>query len=269
MSKLLINGNIDWKKKVLMIVDPINLVLEVDEAGGFSINNEMLKIKEKETYDLFEDDLLSILSVEQEIKLYKCWGMALSVMISRTADSIGVDKRLAKQIIVLAEQYGLLYQGNNYSWKITNKDMKGRWLDKAKDKENQIKDPNTVVSRVPKTPQESLDRLAQMSTPEQKAKARGEVYIKGEGMISNTVKEEVESPVEVIDESKIYSPAAKAKAEERKRWEQDVKEGGKKAMQEMNAGGPKNLPKCITVLPSRDGQTLPKKNALPDKPTRR
>lgn len=273
MSKI-IEINIDWKKKVIMIVQPINLVLEVDEAGTCIINDEMLKIKPREAYDLFEDELIELLKPEQEIQLYKCWGMALSIMLGRTADIVGIDKRLAKQIIMLAEQYGLLYQGNNYSWKIVNKDMKGRWLDKAKEKERYLKDPNTV-SRVPQTPQESLDKLAKMSTPEQKAKARGEACVVEESMI---VKEKEESPVEVIDDNKIYSGAAQAKAEERKRWEREVKEGGEKAKAEMNKKS-SSLPACVVDMteeyekkrPNTDtkGQNLPKKKPLVQKSLRK
>jgi hypothetical protein len=258
--------NIDWKKKIVMLVQPKEMQLEVDEAGSVVINKEMLKAPIRTPEKMFEEELVNLLTVEQEIKLYKCWGMALSITIGHTSDRVGIDKRLAKQIIMLAEEYNLLYKGNNYSWKLTNKDIKGRWLDIAKDKESYSHlGERPMNADMPKTPQESIDRLAKMSTPEQKAKARGE----------KVVEEEEESSVEIVDENKIYSPAAKEKAKQQKEWEEKVKKDKANALQEMN----KNktvLPKCITVLSRKENvqeETGKDKGEIPTKkkplPTRK
>jgi len=233
--------HVDWKKKTLTMIEPQNIPLEIDEAGNCIIDEEMLKAKVRTAYESFEEDVELLLTVEQEIRLYRYLGTALSIMMGRTADVVKIDKKLAKTIILLAQEYGFLYEGNNYSWKI-NKDTKSRWIERAKEKEYYLQDPNTI-SRVPSTPQESLDRLERMSTPEQKAKARGEAYIK-----KDIEEEEEEVPTEVIHEQ-LYSPAKEAKEKEKKARDEQAKRDSEEYKRKANSKEAQPVvPKCIRVL---------------------
>ena len=259
--------NVDWKHKTVVLVQPKNMQLKIDEEGNIIIDDEMLRVKEKQIEQLFEEEIELVLTVEQEIKLYRSWGMALSVMIGRTADIVGIDKKLAKSIIILAQQHGFLYEGNNYTWKII-KEIRSRWLSRAKEKESYLKDPNTI-NRIPQTPQESIDRLEKMSTLEQKAKARGEVSIKedikGEASIKEDIKEE--SPIEVIDENKIYSPAAKAKQVEKEARDRKIQKEKEQYLNEANSVNKyveQSLPKCVKKIasPGTKAQELPRKKLL-------
>lgn len=234
---------VNWKKKTIEIVQPQEMQLEIREDGYFTINTEEVFKKEiaKQPEQLFEEEIEVLLNVEQEIRLYRSWSTALSIMIGRTADIVEIPRNLAKQIIILAQGYGLLYEGNNYTWKVI-KEIRSRWLDRAKEKENNLKDPNTI-SRIPSTPQESIDRLAKMSTPKQKAKARGEAYIE-----KDIVEEVEESPIEVVREG-LYSPAKEAKEREKKIRDEQIKRDSEQYKREANSKDAQPiLPKCVRVI---------------------
>jgi hypothetical protein len=288
MSKR-IQIHIEWKTKKVTLIEPNNVLLQGDEAGIYIIDEGMLKAKAKEPIDMFEEDLLEILTVEQEIKLYKYWGNRLNrtVMIGRTANNIGIDKPLTKKIIGMAESYGLLVSGWNSTWRVPLDIVKERWIDKAKEKEGYLKDPDEV-SRASMSPNEVLAHLQTMGTEEQKAVARGE----GVGSRGNkrVLRENrggsSETTVEVVPEQteEFYSGAKEAKRLEREQWERENVNASKKAIEEMNKGAVVELPKgikriekpvlkmernAIVKTPEKIAQNLPTKKHVPSKSTRK
>jgi hypothetical protein len=220
-----------------------------------------MKDKIKNNYDVFDEKIRKIITKEQSIKLYKAWGKALSIMLGRTADTLQVDKRTAKEVIKLAQECDLLYEGNNYSWKLIDKEIRSRLLDLAKTLEDSLEN-RSQNDGVP-TLQDTLDKhkkiqeewLANYTTEEEKRTARGE-----EGMVSTTSNEmlpkkkltkntkNVTREENIVVGEQHYSGAAKAKQAEREAWEKKVVEDKQKALQEMNKQSIGTLPKCVTIL---------------------
>lgn len=114
-------------------------ILELDSSGNIELTDEILKAKDIDIIDQYEYEIAEVLSEEQQTVLYRSWGSALSIMISRTANVVGIDKRLAKEIITQGERHGILYQGNNNTWKIKDSVTKTRWADKVKGIEKESK----------------------------------------------------------------------------------------------------------------------------------
>ena len=240
----------------------------VDSKWGDILLESLVKKKQKYPIELFEESL--DITDQQRIRLYEYWGSTKVILIKNTATVLEISKREATSIIDLAFKYHLLTQGHNSTWKVIDNTVQERWIIQS----NMLKKGEKPLNyNMPQTPQESLDKLAKMSTSEQKAKARGEACVVEESM---TVKEE--SPVEVIDDNKIYSGAAQAKTEERKRWDREVKEGGEKAKAEMNKKS-SSLPACVVDMTKQyekkmpesnpKGQNLPKKKPLVQHPLRK
>lgn len=288
--------HIDWKNKVLTLVFPVAKQLEVDEGGNVVITDEMLKVREKQPVDKFEEELVELLNTEQEIKLYRYWGNRLNrtVMVSRTANMVNIDKPLAKMIIGLAESYGLLVSGWNSTWRVPLDIIKERWVDKAKEKESYLKDPSENIEL---TPQEAVDALDKKGTEKQKAESRGESveeYRRGKSRINRESRGRVnEDPVEVVPEKeepkeKFYS-AREASGEAQRERERDEKNNElerQRVLQEMNKEGqvrsgakklenykPKGVSqdygKPIVKEPIQKAQNLPNKKHVSSKPSRK
>ena len=115
-------------------------ILELDDSDNAELTEEIFKAKDMTAIDQYEYEIAEVLSEEQRTTLYRSWGKALSIMISRTANVVGISKGLAKEIIIQGERYGILYQGNNNTWKISDPTLiRSRWVDKAKDTQKELK----------------------------------------------------------------------------------------------------------------------------------
>jgi len=236
----------------------IEVPLEVSKISGDKWGSLLLEKltgkKQPLPVELFDRSLN--ITDKQRIALYTDWGKTKAIMIKDVAMNLEISRDEAIAIVNLATKYHLLTRGHNNTWKVIDNTLQERWKDVAKALERGEKGLNYDM---PSTPEESVERLNKMSTLEQKRIARGEKNI--------IIKEEEESPVEVVDENKLYSPAAQAKAKEKEEWEKSVKEGGKKALQSMNSVK-QSLPKCIRVIQRNEvgsDPTLPGQGKIPTK----
>jgi hypothetical protein len=138
----------------------IEIPITKTRTGGryIIIRNDMFGKANILPIDLFEHEVSNRLSIEQQSILYNSWGMGLNIMISRTANVLGVEKSVAKEIITLGERHGLLYQANNNTWKIKDaKITKERWIDKAK----QLANP--TIEKAPLTIKEVTKQFDDMT----------------------------------------------------------------------------------------------------------
>lgn len=130
-----VTGHIDIKLKVLTILrgDYGNIELKIDNSWNVEITDDIFKVEGMSPINIYEREIAELLSSEEELILYNRWGTSLSIMIGTTASLVGISKSLAKDIIIRGDRYGILYQANNYVWKIKDPEIvKSRWLDKAK-----------------------------------------------------------------------------------------------------------------------------------------
>ena len=238
----------EWKGKIRFsnLEDETRYIEVTLEKGVGSIANadrwgdlyleQLTGKKQPIPAELFEHALE--ITTEQLIELYKYWGSTKVILVKNTAIRLNISNREASIIKDLAFKYNLITQGHNSTWKVVDPIIQGRWIAEAIKLERGERPLNYDM---PKTPQESLDRLERMSTSEQKAKARGEAYIKKDI-------EEEEVPTEVIHEQ-LYSPAKEAKEKEKKARDEQAKRDSEEYKRKANSKEAQPVvPKCIRVL---------------------
>lgn len=188
--------HIDWKTKTLVILHSKgNIQLEIDNSGNTEITEETLKVMDTKVIDVYEDIIAEILKYDEDriTILYNSWGSDSSIIIGSTANVVGIDNKLAKQLIMQGVRHGILYQSSSYVWKIKDDTIQSRWLGKVKDVQKESKPEKDMTLKG------SMDRYAE------KAKELGlkgfESYATGEGgMIANKGMIVNEKTVEVIPE---------------------------------------------------------------------
>ena len=180
----------------------VEIPIEISATGNktITINNNIFGV-EIEPIDIFEkEDVPTRLDNRQEALLYRCWGEGSSIMISRTADAIGIEKSIAKELIILAQRHGILCVSYNNTWKIKDSvTIKSRWIDKA------------IQLQKGSKPEKAMDSNSVLDRYAEKAKELNikgfERPIKGEkGMIVQHDKESSVNiiPEEPINKSEIY-----------------------------------------------------------------
>ena len=127
--------HIDWKMKTAILLrggKGKDTELELDSSDNVELTDEIFKTKDMKSIDKYEYEVAEMLpSEEDQAVFYRMCGTALNIMISRTAGLIGIDKRLAKEIIMQGERRGIFYQANNNTWKLRDGEVRSRWVDKA------------------------------------------------------------------------------------------------------------------------------------------
>jgi hypothetical protein len=208
------NNITDWEKIIVFLdhkPDKVQVVhmdnpslsveipIEVSATGTrtITINNDIFGV-EIAPIDVFEDeDVPTRLNSKQEELLYRCWGEGASIMISRTADAVGIEKRIAKELIVLAQRHGILCLSYNNTWKIKNPGIiRSRWIDKA-----------TRLQKGPKREEPTNEELIKKSEERHDArfKKKGE---EGHDSDSDSEDEEqIEETVQVIPEEPLRNVA--------------------------------------------------------------
>lgn len=127
-----------------------NITIQPNDEGLFELTEDMVIEERMTPLHAFERDLNNYLSYEQQMLLFEAWGMALSIVTSTTAYLLKIDKSIAKEIIMMGMQYGVLYQGNNNTWKIKEgKIVKDRWLKIAQSmKKDLVGGPEETISDI-------------------------------------------------------------------------------------------------------------------------
>lgn len=121
---------IGFKVKEVTLVDPFTII-KVDDEGYITITEEMLKVKERLPVVQFERRIVDMIDYDQITRLLQYWSASLTIIIARTANVLKVDKSLAKRIIGIAEEYGLLVSGWNSTYRIVDSVVKERWKEAA------------------------------------------------------------------------------------------------------------------------------------------
>jgi hypothetical protein len=194
-----IDVDLDYKPDKVLVSHGENAELRVEidivktRQGGRYINirKDVFGVKNILLVEVFEKEVASLLSFEEEVAIWANWGVALNIMISRSANAIGIDKRLMKDIITLGERHGLLIAAHNNTWKVTDKIIKSRWLDKSK---SMIK-----VPKKEETTQETLDRLFKRDKINKEEEEEGMGHESGSDVESETEKD---IPIIVIEPPK-------------------------------------------------------------------
>ena len=209
--------NVNWKTKTIVILrSKGNIPLDIDASGNAEITEEMFKAMNTKAIDRYESEIAELLESEDQIAiLYSSWGSASSIIIGNTASVVDIDKRLAKQIIILGERYGILYQASSYVWKIKDDAIQSRWLNKAKGiTEGPKKEEPTNEELIKRT----QERHAAFFKEKEREKKKGHDSDSDSDSNSNNdnsneseskseVKVKEESPVEVIPEEPLKNTA--------------------------------------------------------------
>lgn len=179
---------IDWKHKTFYIYhdnDEAEQII-VDENGSGELLLDMFKLLNMKPLREIIDQIDELVTKEQRQSIFQLWGNSNQIMLSDMTRI--VDRTLAKKILALGMDMGVLGRGVNSTWKVLDKETQKTM------KESAIKMKRGPIKRL--TTEESIERVQKQG------------FTVGEGgMISNESKDtntiNEESTHEVIPEEPI------------------------------------------------------------------
>lgn len=92
------------------------------------IDIDMFGVKNILPIDLFEQEVAARLTEEQEILLFQVLGASVDITITNTANVVGVDKSMIRELLALGQRHGIIRTSHNSSWRVINSVTKARWL---------------------------------------------------------------------------------------------------------------------------------------------
>lgn len=99
-----------------------------DELGVISIAESMLYIRKESPISRFDDGLRELLNDKQRMMLYSMWGTSSTIMKSTTVNILGGSRELAKEVLILAEECGIVSRTHNCQWRVAQKLLKDKMI---------------------------------------------------------------------------------------------------------------------------------------------
>jgi hypothetical protein len=206
--------DINYKPDIVLVTHGENASLHVElpisaiTKGGaryITIQRSIFNEKKIEHIDMYEEEISTRLNLEQQTILYRTWSKDLNIKIGTTASVLGIEKKDAKEIIILGYRYGIFYVTNNNTWKIQDPEIiRSRWIDKAKQ-----------ISQGPKIEKESITETIKRSLKEGVGSKAGSQIGGGmhssssgsndgsSGGVSGVIKRKVKQPTEEQEQAPI------------------------------------------------------------------
>jgi len=130
------------EKYITIVVDPNQKVFAVEkqtflvanEEGLVRLNIEELTVILPYSIISFEKEIQTLLTEDQQYNLFEFLGKSKGVTITALAGAIDITKEEAKYILKLAIKNKVMVMGWNNTWKVYDKVVKERLLDKAKNR---------------------------------------------------------------------------------------------------------------------------------------
>lgn len=119
-----LKGQIMWDEKQLLIEGHF---VPVDEVGSFFILPSQYAVKDN-PIGVFERRLDVLLDQMQQQAVYTTMGYGSSIILTTITNTLKGDRELAKQVLKMGEECGILSRGHNCSWKVNQKMMKERMV---------------------------------------------------------------------------------------------------------------------------------------------
>jgi hypothetical protein len=110
----------------------LNSVLhKADDEGAIFLSESMIFPSEF-GYNDFEQVIAAKINDKLQIKLYTLWGSSGYILLNSTVYVLDNNKELAKEVLGIGIQCGVLSRGHNSNYKVNTKIMKERMLIVAK-----------------------------------------------------------------------------------------------------------------------------------------
>ena len=146
--------NIDFKHKTFYLYHDDNNTEQVivDEDGNGELLLDMFKSLNMEPLKGFIDELNEKMTKDQTQAVFQLWGSSNQIMISDMTDILKGDRVLAKSILKLGIERGVLGRGVNSTWKVIDKEIQKTMKDSA------IRTKRGIMKGAPST-EESMKRI--------------------------------------------------------------------------------------------------------------
>lgn len=118
-----IGFNIDWKRKTMYAyLDNDEAVkIDIDDEGNGVLSVELFKTIQIGSLKRFIEELKTLVSKEQMVAILTMWGNSSAIKLGVLADLLQ-DRELAKAVIRLGSQRGVIVVGVNSTWKVIGRD---------------------------------------------------------------------------------------------------------------------------------------------------
>jgi hypothetical protein len=183
---------IDWKHKTCHIYHDNDEAeqITIDENGNGELLLDMFKSLDLTPLKGFIEELNELLTKEQKQAIFQLWGNSKQIMLS-DMNRI-VDRILAKQILGLGMDRGVLTRGVNSTWRVIDKEIQKTMKESA---ERMKRGP---IKGAPSF-EESIERLQKQGFP-----SMGEGgMIASKDRIARKESSIFESPIEIVREEPI------------------------------------------------------------------
>lgn len=149
-----LHGFIDWKRQTFHIYHENGEAqkIEVNEEGEVVLEVSMFKQVNLGALKGFIEKLSEILSKDQIQTMFQLWGNSNAIKISIVTASLDGDRLLAKRILQLGVDRGVLAVGTNSTWKVVNKEEQKTMKEHAermkKGISKELDSPEDILSRM-------------------------------------------------------------------------------------------------------------------------
>lgn len=184
-------------KFITIVVNPEQKIFAVEKQVFLTANEEglvrldvtNLTVELPKSVISFEKEVQSLLTEDQQYALFEFLGKSKGTTITGLAMAVGITKEEAKYILQLGIKNGVLVTGWNSTWKVYDKIVRERLLDRVKSRFLQEKQ-----SMLPDTLEEQLDQLRKKGLLSPKVEGEGEA-----GSISEDSVESVNVPENKVE----------------------------------------------------------------------
>jgi hypothetical protein len=194
-----LNGFIDWKRHTFHVYheNGESQQIAIDSEGAVVLELIMFKQVHLGALKGFIDTLQEILSKDQIQNMLQLWGNSNAIKISIVTASLGGDRLLAKQVLQIGVDRGVLAVGVNSTWKVVNKEEQKTMKEHAE----------RMKKGITKEPESLVDTLERMKQEGKLEKEEGNLIaggiakeVQSKGLVKPTKKIPTEKTIDVIAE---------------------------------------------------------------------